>query len=487
MNLKTLKLFRQQCYINGKWVDSKSGARLPVINPSKGTLIGEVPKMGKEETRIAIAAAHAAFPMWRAKTAKERSSLLRKWYDLILENLDDLATILTTEQGKPFAEAQGEIRYGANFIEWFAEEGKRTYGDIIPSPDGAQRLFVIKQPVGVVGAITPWNFPCAMITRKCAPALAVGCTMVLKPAEATPFSAFALAELAEAAGIPPGVINVLTGDPAQIGEEMSENPTVRKITFTGSTRVGKLLIAQSADHVKKLSLELGGSAPFIIFADAHIPAAVEGLIASKFRNSGQTCICADRIFVEEGIYETFSAELVKAVQKLKVGDGFEKGTTQGPLINNAAIEKVEAHIADALAKGAKVMCGGKKHSLGGTFFEPTVLCEIQGNMRIVKEETFGPVAPLIRFKSEKEAVQMANDTEYGLASYLYTRDIDRIWRVAESLENGMVSVNGGLFANEVIPFGGVKQSGMGREGSKYGIDEYLEIKTICLTSNNDIL
>jgi succinate-semialdehyde dehydrogenase / glutarate-semialdehyde dehydrogenase len=473
--------FRQQCYINGKWIDAKNGAVFPVHNPSHGTLIGTVPKMEKGACAGAIDAAHAAFPLWRAKTAKERSVYLRRWYDLMIEHLDDLATILTTEQGKPFSEAQGEIRYAASFIEWFAEEGKRAYGDVIPSPSSSQRLFVLKQPIGVVGAITPWNFPSAMIARKCAPALAAGCTMVLKPAEATPFSALALAELAHEAGIPPGVINVLTGDPGQIGEEMMQNPKVRKITFTGSTRVGKLLIAASAHNVKKLSLELGGSAPFIVFADADFPAAIEGLIASKFRNSGQTCICADRIFIEDPIYEKFSEALSLAVQKLKAADGFDPGATQGPLINAAAVEKVESHIADALAKGAKVMTGGKR--IKGTFFEPTVLCDVSMDMRIAKEETFGPVAPLIRFKTEEEVIHMANDTQYGLASYFYTGHADRIWRVAEALENGMVSVNGGLFANEAVPFGGVKESGIGREGSRYGLDEYLEMKAICMTMN----
>lgn len=474
------KLLRQKCYINGQWVDAKE--RFAVVNPSKGALIGEVPKMGKAETRKAIAAAYSAFPAWRSVTAKERGILLRKWYNLIIENLDELAKILTMEQGKPFGEAQGEIRYGASFIEWFAEEGKRVYGDIIQSPNPSQRLFVIKQPVGVVGAITPWNFPNAMITRKCAPALAVGCTVVIKPAEAAPFSALALAELADQAGIPPGVINVITGDPVQIGEEMTQNPQVRKIAFTGSTKVGKLLIAQSAHNVKKLSLELGGSAPFIIFADADLEASVQGLIASKFRNSGQTCICADRIFIEDSIYDLLTKELVKAVKKLKVGDGFEEGVHQGPLINERAVEKVEAQIADAVAKGAKILCGGKRHPLGKTFFEPTVLCEVDLKMQIGREETFGPVAPLIRFKTEEEVIRMANDTEYGLASYLYSGNVDRIWRVAEALENGMVSVNGGIFSCEVVPFGGVKESGIGREGSKYGVNDYLEIKSIVLTS-----
>jgi succinate-semialdehyde dehydrogenase/glutarate-semialdehyde dehydrogenase len=474
--------FRHQCYIDGKWCHAKSGESFSVHNPSTGKVIGDVPKMGKDETRSAIDAAHAAFPSWRAKTAKERSAYLKRWYDLMIEHLDELATFLTTEQGKPFHEAQGEVRYAANFIEWFAEEGKRAYGDVIPTPNGSQRHFVIKQPIGVVAAITPWNFPSAMITRKCAPALAAGCTIVVKPAELTPFSAFALAELAEMAGIPPGVINIVTGDPEEIGEEMTQNPKVRKITFTGSTRVGKLLITQSANTVKKLSLELGGSAPFIVFADANLQAAVDGLIISKFRNTGQTCICADRIFVENSIYEPFSEALKKAVKKLKVGDGFAPGVTQGPLINKAAVEKVEAHISDALSKGAKTICGGKR--LEGTFFEPTILCDVAMDMRVAKEETFGPVAPLIRFKTENEAIQMANSSEYGLAAYLYTSDSDRIWRVSEALENGMVCVNGGLFSNEVTPFGGVKESGFGREGSKYGLEEYLEIKAICLTSNS---
>ena len=471
-----MKLLFQKCYIDGEWVDTKS--HIPVINPSNGRPIGKVPKMGKEETRKAIVAAHLAFLKWKSKTGKERSGILRKWYDLILKNVDDLAALLTSEQGKPLAESKGEILYGASFVEWFSEEAKRVYGDIIPSPNAHQRLFVIKQPVGVVAAITPWNFPSAMITRKCAAALAVGCTVVVKPAESTPFSALALAELAHQAGFPKGVLNVITGDPSEIGDEMTENPRVKKIAFTGSTRVGKLLIQKSANSVKKISLELGGSAPFIIFADADLKASVEGLIQSKFRNSGQTCICADRIFVENSIYDAFTAELVKAVAKLKVGDGFDSNVNIGPLINEKGVEKVENHIADAVAKGAKIVCGGKRHALGQTFFEPTILCDVTPKMQIGKEETFGPVAPLIRFESEEEVINMANDTEYGLASYLYSRNNDRIWRIAEALENGMVSVNGGLFSSEVIPFGGVKESGMGREGSKYGIDDYLELKTI---------
>lgn len=483
MKLKTPQLFRQQCYINGKWQNAIGGATFPVHNPSKGTLVGEVPNMGVAETRAAIEAATLALPAWRSKTAKERGQILRRWYELILEHIDDLATILTTEQGKPLSEALTEIRYGANFIEWFSEEAKRVYGDVIPSAIKDQHLLVIKQPIGVVAAITPWNFPNAMITRKCAPALAVGCTLIIKPAEATPFSAFALAELASKAGIPPGVLNVLSGDPVAIGTEMTSNPLVRKVSFTGSTRVGKLLMAQSAGTVKKISLELGGSAPFLIFADTDIPAAVEGLILSKFRNTGQACICADRILVQDKIYTDFTHALINAVKNLKVGDGFEAGVQQGPLINTAALEKVERHVNDASSKGAIIACGGKRHPLGKTFFEPTVLCDVTSSMQIMHEETFGPVVPLMRFHTEEEAIHIANDTNYGLASYLYTRDIDRIWRVSEQLEFGMVSVNGGMFSNEVAPFGGVKESGIGREGSKYGIEDYLEIKYICMSAS----
>ncbi|MBS0652454.1 MAG: NAD-dependent succinate-semialdehyde dehydrogenase [Verrucomicrobia bacterium] len=483
MKLKTPELLRKQCYIDGAWQDAQSGAVIPIYNPSTGALIGEVPKMGTEETQRAIKAASLAWPEWKAKTAKERSQIIRRWYDLIMEHLEDLAVIMTSEQGKPLAEAQTEIRYGASFVEWFAEEAKRVYGDIIPSAVKDQHLLVIKQPIGVVGAITPWNFPSAMITRKCAPALAAGCTIVLKPAEATPFSAFALAELASKAGLPPGVINILTGDPASIGAEMTRNPLVRKISFTGSTRVGKLLMAQSAGTVKKVSLELGGSAPFLVFADADIDSAVEGLIASKFRNTGQACVCADRIFVENTIYDAFTQALIKAVKTLKVGDGFEKGVQQGPLINAAAVEKVERHLQDAVSKGATISCGGKRHPLGKTFFEPTIVENVDFSMQIMREETFGPVAPLMRFHTEAEAVQMANDTDYGLASYIYSSNIHRIWRVSEALEFGMVSVNGGIFSNEVAPFGGVKESGIGREGSKYGLDDYLEIKYICMTGS----
>ncbi len=440
--------------------------------------------MGAEETKAAIEAAHQALPEWKGKPAKERSRILRRWYELILEHKDDLAAILTSEQGKPLAEARGEIQYGANFIEWFAEEAKRVYGDVIPSEIKNQRFVVIKQPIGVVAAITPWNFPNAMITRKCAPALAAGCTVVLKPSEATPFSAFALAELGCKAGIPPGVLNVVTGEAGPIGTEMTTHPWVKKLTFTGSTRVGKLLMAASAGTVKKVSLELGGSAPFLIFADADLEEAVDGLIASKFRNTGQTCVCADRIFVEDSIFDPFTKALVKKVKALKVGDGFEPGIEQGPLINAAAVEKVERHIQDAVSQGALLLCGGKRHPLGKTFFEPTVLSHVTSSMQIMNEETFGPVAALMRFSSEKEAIHLANDTEFGLASYLYTQDIGRVWRVSEAIEAGIVSVNGGIFANEVAPFGGVKLSGLGREGSKYGMDEFLEIKTICITGKN---
>ena len=480
MQIKDAALFRQQCYINGSWQDATNKQTLNVINPADGQLIGTIPHMGAAETRTAIEAAYNALPAWRSKTAKERAQLLRAWYELILANLNDLAIILTTEQGKPLAEAQGEIRYGASFVEWFAEEAKRIYGDIIPAPIKDQHIAVIKQPIGVVGAITPWNFPIAMITRKCAPAIAAGCTIVIKPAETTPFSAFALAELAARAGIPAGVINIVTGDAPTIGDELTQNPFVRKITFTGSTRVGKLLMQKSASTVKKISLELGGNAPFIIFADADLDAAVNGVMASKFRNTGQTCVCANRILVEDSIYENFSKKLIIAVKALKVGNGFTHDVQQGPLINAAALAKVEKHIADAIAKGAVIGCGGKRHALGGNFFEPTVLCQVTPNMLVAREETFGPVAPLFRFTTEAQAIQMANDTEYGLASYFYSRDIQKVWRVAEQLEYGMVSINSGIFSNEVAPFGGVKESGIGREGSKYGIDEYVEIKYLCM-------
>jgi succinate-semialdehyde dehydrogenase/glutarate-semialdehyde dehydrogenase len=482
MKLKNTPLFREQCYVDGKWQGALDGATFPIHNPGKGFVVGEVPKMGAAETKMAIEAAAKAWPVWREKTAKERCQILRRWYELVMENIDDLAIIMTTEQGKPLADALTELRYGASFIEWFSEEGKRVYGDIIPPVIKDQRLFVTKQSIGVVAAITPWNFPSATLLRKCAPALAVGCTVVAKPAEATPFSALALVELAAQAGIPPGVFNVITGDPVVIGAEITANPLVRKITFTGSTKVGKFLMAQSAVTVKKVTLELGGNAPFLVFADSDIAAAVKAVMGAKFRNSGQACTCANRIFIEEKIYKEFSAAFIRAVEALKVGDGLEPGVQIGPLINEAAVKKIEEQIQDAVSKGATIGCGGKRHPLGGTFFFPTVLCNVNDSMLIKKEETFGPVAPLFSFKTEEEVIQRANDTEYGLASYVCTKDTDRIFRVSEQLEFGIVSVNGGLFANEVAPFGGFKESGNGREGSKYGVDDYVEIKYTCLNS-----
>ncbi|PLY59090.1 succinate-semialdehyde dehydrogenase I [Herbaspirillum sp. BH-1] len=478
--LKDPSLLRQQAYVNGAWCDADSGATHEVHNPANGSLLGHVPMMGATETRRAIDAANAAWPAWKKKTAKERSVILRRWYELMMANADDLALIMTAEQGKPLAEARGEIGYAASFIEWFAEEGKRTYGDTIPSPSPNSRIVVVKEAIGVCAAITPWNFPAAMITRKAGPALAAGCPMVLKPAEATPFSALALAVLAERAGVPAGVFSVVTGAAKEIGGEMTSNPIVRKISFTGSTGVGKLLMQQSASSIKKLSLELGGNAPFIVFDDADLDAAVEGAIASKYRNAGQTCVCANRIYVQDGVYDAFAAKLVEAVKKLKVGDGMENGVNQGPLINEQAVKKVEQHVADAVAKGARVLLGGKRHALGHGFFEPTVLADVTPAMQVAREETFGPMAPLFRFKTDDEAVALANDTEFGLASYFYSRDIGRIWRVAEGLESGMVGINTGLISNEVAPFGGVKQSGLGREGSHYGIDDYLVVKYLCM-------
>ncbi|OWY29165.1 NADP-dependent succinate-semialdehyde dehydrogenase [Herbaspirillum robiniae] len=480
LQLKDPTLLRQQAYLGGQWCDADDGAAFDVVNPANGERLGSVPEMGATETRRAIDAANAAWPAWKKKTAKERSAILRRWHDLMLANADDLALIMTAEQGKPLAEAKGEINYAASFIEWFAEEGKRTYGDTIPSPSLSSRIVVVKEAIGVCAAITPWNFPAAMITRKAGPALAAGCPMVLKPAEATPFSALALAVLAERAGIPAGIFSVVTGSPKAIGGEMTSNPIVRKLSFTGSTAVGKLLMQQSASTIKKLSLELGGNAPFIVFDDADLDAAVEGAMASKYRNAGQTCVCANRIYVQDGVYEAFAARLVEAVRKLKVGDGMENGTTTGPLINEAAVQKVELHIADALGKGARVLTGGARHALGHGFFEPTVLADVTPDMRVAREETFGPMAPLFRFRTDEEAVALANDTEFGLASYFYSRDIGRIWRVAEGLESGMVGINTGLISNEVAPFGGVKQSGLGREGSHYGIDDYLAIKYLCM-------
>ncbi len=478
--LKDQKLFRQQGYVNGAWLDADSKATIDVTNPANGAVIGTIPKMGAAETRRAIEAASAALPAWRAKLPKERANILRKWFELMIANTDDLGLLMTTEQGKPLAEAKGEIAYAASFIEWFAEEAKRIYGDVIPQHQADKRLVVIKQPIGVCGLITPWNFPAAMITRKAAPALAAGCTVVIKPATQTPYSAFALAELAERAGVPRGVINIITGSAKEIGGELTSNTTVRKISFTGSTEVGAVLMKQSAETIKKVSLELGGNAPFLVFDDADLDAAVEGAMISKYRNNGQTCVCANRILVQDSVYDKFAAKLADKVRALKVGPGTEAGVNAGPLIDENAVKKVEEHIADALSKGAKVLVGGKKHKLGGLFFEPTVLTDVNTTMKVTKEETFGPVAPLFRFRTEEEAIAMANDTEFGLASYFYARDIGRIWRVGEAIESGMVGVNTGLISNEVAPFGGVKQSGIGREGSKYGIEEYLEVKYLCI-------
>lgn len=480
LKLRKPELFRQQAYLDGRWCDADSSASFAVTNPATGDVLGHVPEMGAAETRRAILAAQAAWAGWRRKTAKERSAILRRWNDLMLANADDLAAIMTAEQGKPLAESKGEIAYAASFIEWFAEEGKRVNGDTLQSPANDKRLLVVKEPIGVCAAITPWNFPAAMITRKAGPALAAGCTMVLKPAESTPFSALALAVLAEEAGVPAGVFSVLTGDARAIGGELTANPIVRKLSFTGSTEVGRLLMAQSAPSIKKLSLELGGNAPFIVFDDADLDEAVTGAIASKYRNAGQTCVCANRLYVQDGVYDAFAAKLVKAVQALKVGAGTEPGVEQGPLIDEAAVDKIESHIADALAKGGKVLTGGKRHALGHTFFEPTVVANASPDMLVAREETFGPLAPLFRFRTDAEVVQMANDTEFGLASYFYSRDIARIWRVAEALEYGMVGINTGLISNEVAPFGGVKQSGLGREGSSYGIDDYVVVKYLCM-------
>ena len=480
LNLKDPSLFRQQAFIGGQWCDADERATVPVTNPATGETIGNVPLMGAAETRRAIAAANEAWAGWRAKTAKERSAILRKWNDLMLAHADDLALIMTVEQGKPLSESKGEITYAASFIEWFAEEAKRVSGDTLQSPWADRRIVVTKEPIGVCAAITPWNFPAAMITRKVGPALAAGCAMVVKPAEGTPFSALAMAVLAERAGVPAGVFSVVTGDARAIGGEMTSNPAVRKLSFTGSTEVGRLLMQQSAATVKKLSLELGGNAPFIVFDDADLDAAVEGAMASKYRNAGQTCVCANRIYVQDGVYDAFADKLVAAVRKLKVGNGLEPGVTQGPLIDEDAVKKVELHIADATAKGGRVLTGGKRHALGHTFFEPTVIAGVTPDMCVAKEETFGPVAPLFRFKTDAEVIAMANDTEFGLASYFYSRDIGRIWRVAEALESGMVGINTGLISNEVAPFGGVKQSGLGREGSKYGMDDYLVIKYLCM-------
>jgi succinate-semialdehyde dehydrogenase/glutarate-semialdehyde dehydrogenase len=480
LTLKDPTLLKTRAYIAGEWQGADHGATFEVTNPATGASIATVPLMGTAETRRAIDAANAAWPAWRALTAKQRATILRKWHDLMLDNADDLALILTTEQGKPLAEAKGEIQYAASFLEWFAEEGKRVNGDTIPTPASDKRIVVTKEPVGVCAAITPWNFPAAMITRKVGPALAAGCPIIVKPAEATPLSALALAVLAERAGLPRGVFNVVTGEPKAIGAELTGNPVVRKLSFTGSTPVGRLLMAQCAPTVKKVSLELGGNAPFIVFDDADLDAAVAGAIASKYRNSGQTCVCTNRFYVHDKVYDAFAEKLRVAVEQLKVGGGTEDGVTQGPLINEAAVRKVESHIEDALAQGARVVTGGRRHALGHGFFEPTVLADVTPAMKVARDETFGPLAPLFRFSSDDEVIRLANDTEFGLASYFYSRDIGRVWRVAEALEYGMVGINTGLISNEVAPFGGVKQSGLGREGSHYGIDDYVVIKYLCV-------
>ena len=480
LTLKDPTLLKQRCYLDGQWQAADSGAVIDVTNPATGEKLGTIPRMGTDETRRAIESANCALPAWRAKTAKERSVILRRWFELMMANQEDLAIIMTAEQGKPLAESKGEIAYAASFIEWFAEEGKRLYGDTIPGHTADKRIVVIKEPIGVCAAITPWNFPAAMITRKAGPALAAGCTMVVKPATATPYSALALAELGERAGIPAGVFSVITGSAAAIGTEMTANPIVRKLTFTGSTEIGKQLMAQCAATVKKVSLELGGNAPFIVFDDADLDAAVEGAIASKYRNTGQTCVCTNRLLVQDGVYDSFTDKLSAAVKRMKVGNGLMGDFQQGPMIDMAAVEKVEEHIADAVAKGAKIILGGKRHELGGSFFQPTIICNVTPQMLVAKEETFGPLAPIFRFTTDAEAIQMANDTEFGLASYFYTQDIKRVWRVAEALEYGMVGINTGLVSTEVAPFGGMKESGIGREGSKYGIEEFIEVKYLCM-------
>jgi succinate-semialdehyde dehydrogenase / glutarate-semialdehyde dehydrogenase len=478
-SLQDPSLFRQQAFIAGRWCDADNGATAEVNNPATGEVLGRVPYMGRGEARRAVEAAKDSWTGWREMPAKDRSAILRRWHDLMLANVDDLGRLMTAEQGKPLAEAKGEVAYAAGFMEWFAEEAKRVYGDTIPSPWEDRRLVVIKQPIGVCAAITPWNFPAAMITRKLGPALAAGCTLVAKPAQSTPFSALALAVLGERAGLPAGVFSVLTGSSREIGAEMTANPDVRKVTFTGSTEVGRTLMKQSADTVKKLSLELGGNAPFIVFDDADLDAAVAGAIASKYRNAGQTCVCVNRMYIQAGVYDEFADKLAEAVKELKVGNGLEPGVLQGPLIDQAAVAKVEEHIEDAVSKGARILTGGKRHALGGTFFEPTVLAEMSVDAKVATEETFGPLAPLFRFESDDDAVRLANDTEFGLASYFYSRDVGRIWRVAEALESGIVGINTGLISTEVAPFGGVKQSGLGREGSHYGMDEFLEVKYLC--------
>jgi succinate-semialdehyde dehydrogenase / glutarate-semialdehyde dehydrogenase len=478
IHLQDPGLLRHQCYVNGRWIDAPDQKVIEVDNPATGEIVGAVPALGTADTRRAIEAANAAWPAWRARTGKDRAGLLRAWFELMLQHKDDLALLMTTEQGKPLAESVGEITYAASFIEWFAEEAKRIYGDVIGDPIPGSRILVYKQPIGVVASITPWNFPAAMITRKCAPALAAGCPVVIRPASQTPFSALALAELADRAGIPPGVVNVITGPSRDMGAELTSNPIVRKLSFTGSTEVGKLLMQQCAGTVKKVSLELGGNAPFIVFDDADLDSAVEGAIASKYRNAGQTCVCANRFLVQEGIYDAFSERFAKAVSELKVADGMDPSSQQGPMIDSAAVEKVKEHVADAIAKGAKLLTGGGAHELGRSFFQPTVLAEARPDMMVSREEIFGPVAPLFRFRDEEEAIAIANDTEFGLAAYFYTRDNARVWRVSEALEYGIVGVNCGVVSTEVGPFGGVKESGIGREGSKYGMDDFMELKYV---------
>lgn len=484
IKLNNPDLLRSQSYLNGKWVDAKDGSVFPVDNPATGGHIAHVANLGADHAQVAIDAANAAFPAWRARTAKERSTILRKWFDLIIANTDDLARIMTVEQGKPFAEAKGEIAYGASFVEWFAEQAKRVMGDTISAPIATNRMLVLREPIGVCAAITPWNFPTAMITRKVAPALAAGCTIVLKPAEQTPLSALALAVLAEQAGIPAGVLNIITADSDQsiaIGKVLCNSPTVRKLTFTGSTPVGRILMQQSAQTLKKMSLELGGHAPFIVFEDADIDAAIEGAMVSKYRNAGQTCVCTNRFYVHAKVYESFAEKLAARVSgSLSVGEGFEDKVTTGPLIDDAAVAKVEEHVQDAVAKGAKILCGGAKHARGGRFYQPTVITQVSEDMLCMREETFGPLAPIVKFTDEAEVIRLANNTDYGLASYFYSRDIGRIFRVAEALEYGMVGVNTGLISNEMAPFGGVKQSGLGREGSVYGMDDFMEMKYVCL-------
>jgi succinate-semialdehyde dehydrogenase/glutarate-semialdehyde dehydrogenase len=482
MNLSNQSLFRQQAFINGKWVSSADDKQLPVYNPSTNELLGHVPMLTAEQVDNAISCANSAWVSWREKAAKERSAILRSWFELIIENQEDLATIMTLEQGKPLNEARGEILYGASFVEWFAEEAKRIYGDTIPAPSQDKRIIVIKQAIGVVAAITPWNFPNAMITRKCAPALAAGCPVIIKPASETPFSALALAELGQQAGIPDGILNVVTGKATVIGDKLTASPIVRKLSFTGSTEVGKTLMRQCANTIKKLSLELGGNAPFIVFDDADLDAAVEGVMASKFRNTGQTCVCANRIFVQETVHDAFAKKLAAKVQQLVVSDGMNAQAEQGPLINSAAVSKVQEHITDAVNLGAAVVTGGQKHKLGGLFFQPTILTNVTPKMLITHEETFGPVAPLYKFNTVEEVIDLANDTPFGLAAYFYSQNIKRIWHVAEALEVGIVGINAGIVSSEVAPFGGIKESGVGREGSKYGIDDFVEIKYLCFGS-----